>query len=673
MKILMLTDSMEVGGAETHVATLCRYLLRRGHEVFLLSGGGDMSGMVREAGGVCLDARFRDRSAAGVALSLADILSAVRLVKPHVIHAHGRFVAFLADGVSSFFCIPLVVTSHADPTQRRLPPFLSPIGHRCIAVSCDIKMKLERYYGVESDRICVIPNGIDTERFDYCYKSGRGIKKIVFVSRLDRDCSQVARRLIGLSFLLRKRLGVGEIVIVGGGEEYDCLKKLEAEVRKKHGECGVRFTSSLSDVREELCDASLFIGVSRAAMEAMSMGIPVILAGDEGMLGLCTSGVLALAERTNLCCRGESAPSAKSLYDEIKRFSFMSPEERARLSVSLRRYIEEKRSDDVMGSDTERIYREVYAEARGRRMRGGRSCLLCGYYGYGNMGDDALLKGAIKRAAREGYRDVRALTRRGRRDEKRYGISCIGRYSPVGVIRGIKSTDTLIFGGGTLLQNRTSDRSLAYYLALERIGLFFKKPWEMWGGGIGELTGGRAKKGVSEALGRCRHIGVRDSESCRAARDLTNGKKRIFSEHDLSEKIEKCDSDYGEYFMRSYGIPERFVIVAPKSRERAELYRAIGERIRDAKKHGYGIVVCALFPRQDGELCRRIAERSGAVLVESISPEEYAYLASRAEYVVGMRLHSLIFAARYGKRCIPIGDDMKIRAFAERVGYSSLR
>ena len=665
MKILMLIDSMEIGGAETHVATLCRYLLHRGQEVFLLSGGGELCEELRDEGVACLNAHFRDRSGSGVALSFADILRAVRSVKPHVIHAHGRFVAFLADMVSSFCGVPLVVTSHADPMQKKLPPPLSPLGDRCVAVSCDIKMKLGRYYGADSDRIRVIPNGVDTDHFGYCYGTGEGIKKIVFISRLDRDCSLVARRLIEISALLRKRLGVGEIVIVGGGEEYDRLRGIEAGVRKKHGENGVRFTSSLSDVREELREASLFIGVSRAAMEAMSMGIPVILAGDEGMLGLCTSAVISSADRTNFCCRGESPPSAEFLYGEIKRFSAMSRGERSKLSLSLRHYIENNRSSEIMGRETERIYLELVAEARVRSSVEGRSCLLCGYYGYGNMGDEALLRGAIRRAEREGYKGVAALTRRGKRDEKRYGIRCIGRYSPVGVIRGIKNADTLIFGGGTLLQNRTSRRSLVYYLALERIAEFFKKPWETWGGGIGELSGSGAVRGVAEALGRCRYIGVRDTVSYRSATVLTGGKKRIYLEGDLSEEIEKCGSDYGEYLMRDYGIPESFVIFAPKGRERYELYREMVKGIKEAKRHGYGIVVCALYPRQDGEICRKIAERYHGILIRKISPEEYAYLASRAEYVVGMRLHSLIFAARCGKRCIPIGDDLKIRAFAE--------
>ena len=662
MKILLLTDSMDIGGAETHVASLCRYLVRRGHKVFLLSGGGRLCRELQKDGVVCLTSHFGDRTPFGIAKSIINILRATRLASPHVIHAHGRFVAFLSERIASFLGIPLIVTSHADPTIKRLPKPFTSTADLCIAVSPDIKMKLCKLCGAYGDNIRVIPNGIDTEHFPYTYRADRGIKKIVFISRLDSDCSMGAYELIKISFLL-KRLGVSEIVICGGGEEYETLRRLERRTRQRHGETGVRFTSSLDDVRGELCDASLFVGVSRAAMEAMSMGVPAILAGNEGMIGLCTEERIPSAEATNFCCRGEPPMTCQRLYDEIKRYSLMSEEERLSLSLMSRKYIKDKRSSAEMGRETEKLYLDLALQKEKRLEGKEKSCLICGYYGYGNMGDDALLRGAIKRGESEGYGEISALTRRGFTDRKKYGIRCINRYSPLGILMGILHSESLIFGGGTLLQNRTSWRSLLYYLSLVKIADIFGKPWEMWGGGIGELLGDSAERRVSLALKSCRHIGVREKTSYRKARGLLRGSDRIYLEDDLSAKIDRCDDSYGEYLMRHYRIPRKFIIAVPKGRESAELYLKMTEKINTAKRKGLGVAVCCLYPRQDRIICKRIAKLCGGIYVDEITPEEFLYLASRSECVVGMRLHSLIFASRLEKKCIPIGDSIKIKAF----------
>ena len=50
MKILMLTDRMEIGGAETHIAQLLRTLQAMGCEVALFSGGGRLADELEKEG-----------------------------------------------------------------------------------------------------------------------------------------------------------------------------------------------------------------------------------------------------------------------------------------------------------------------------------------------------------------------------------------------------------------------------------------------------------------------------------------------------------------------------------------------------------------------------------------------------------------------------------------------
>ena len=50
MKILIVSSSMGIGGAETHIATLCGSLIKKGAEVDIMSEGGEFTKKCREAG-----------------------------------------------------------------------------------------------------------------------------------------------------------------------------------------------------------------------------------------------------------------------------------------------------------------------------------------------------------------------------------------------------------------------------------------------------------------------------------------------------------------------------------------------------------------------------------------------------------------------------------------------
>jgi polysaccharide pyruvyl transferase CsaB len=277
------------------------------------------------------------------------------------------------------------------------------------------------------------------------------------------------------------------------------------------------------------------------------------------------------------------------------------------------------------------------------------------------MGDEALMRGAVKRAEESGYGDIRVLYRRG--GSKKYGAKLVSRYSPVGVIRAVAETNALVFGGGTLLQDRTSRRSLFYYLSLIGLAKAFGKPWEMWSGGIGELRGERGRVITGKYLRDCRHIGVRDRASYRVAGELVGDPERIFLEDDLSVSTKACQKEWGEYLKRCYGITRKYIIAAPKGGEIDRHYREMMRHIKSETDKGALAVICSLYPGQDREICERMADKCGGIFIEKISPEEFRYLSSGAMCVVGMRLHSLIFASMSGTPYIGIGDDIKIKAY----------
>ena len=75
-------------------------------------------------------------------------------------------------------------------------------------------------------------------------------------------------------------------------------------VNQKLGRDVIVLTGARTDINKLIAPCKLFVGVSRAALEAMAADKPVIIAGNEGYIGLFDESKLAVGIDTNFCCRG---------------------------------------------------------------------------------------------------------------------------------------------------------------------------------------------------------------------------------------------------------------------------------------------------------------------------------------------------------------------------------
>ena len=94
-----------------------------------------------------------------------------------------------------------------------------------------------------------------------------------------------------------------------------------------------------------------------------------------------------------------------------------------------------------------------------------KKVLLSGYYGFDNSGDDAILKAIIKDLKEnESSIDIVVLSKNPEKTREVYKVKAVDRFNLLEVYRAMKATDLFISGGGSLLQDVTSSRSLWYYL-----------------------------------------------------------------------------------------------------------------------------------------------------------------------------------------------------------------
>lgn len=651
MKILLLADHMENGGAETHIYELSRFLSQKGHSVTVLSFGGSVADALANQG---ISQKYYGR------FPLLALLRILQEQKPDVIHAHTRQSAFLCRLLLSFMTFPVVFTAHAHFSTAPLKRSLSFFPKQIIAVSEDIAQHLTHRFGVTPDQVSVIPNGIDI--FKFCPKRNKTKQfNIVTISRLDKDCSLTASLLCQIAPRLFEKIPSLCITILGGGSELPQIQKLAATANAICGKKIIYVLGQKKDVLPYLQNASLFLGVSRAALEAMSCGVPVILSGNEGYLGIAAEPLLSLAEHGNFCARGHSKPEKDSLFrDIVLLFSDTSLVMRAK-KESLRQ-VRLYHTAEQMTEKTLEIYRTAISDVKKERKS---DVLLCGYYGYGNLGDELSLRAICTRLYQANAARIRSQTAsRSDSDEIRLSVfapkgvsyknlQTVNRFHPKEVLTAIRSTGLFMLGGGSLLQNKTSNRSLFYYLALLEIAYFFGIPTMLYASGIGPIYGKLPKALCKHTLRKVDLITVRDPLSLSFLEDLG-----------IRENI-RLSAD-PVLFLRTPKAERKGYLL---SFVRKEEWKKVFEQLEKSKKPIY---LAVMDQNRDLPATRKLAQallKRGKIckVYENLGTKDILTLIRGADFVLSSRLHALILSFCMGVPFIGISEDPKITAFSKTV------
>ena len=202
-------------------------------------------------------------------------------------------------------------------------------------------------------------NGIDLNRFckkeiseDLGINLDANKKTIIHISRIDAESSKVAETLIEVADELDKRLNGAQVLIVGAGNYLEELKK------KAEGKSNVILAGQRTDVDKVLNKADLFVGVSRAALEAMATELPVILVGNpdygQGYLGEFTADKLESAVENNFTCRGLEVLDKSALLEDIVKILSTDNTEKGKFN---RKVVQDNYSVGKMTDDALELYK----------------------------------------------------------------------------------------------------------------------------------------------------------------------------------------------------------------------------------------------------------------------------------------------------------------------------
>ena len=368
MNILMSLMSLDIGGAETHVFELSKELKRRGHNIIITSNGGAYVKDLEDAGIKHYTVPLQNKNPRNVMTAFSMLKKIIAEEKIDIVHSHARIPSFILGKIHKKMKFPFVTTAHWIFTTKYGLKYITNWGQKTLAVSEDIKKYLMDNYKMPEDDITVTVNGIDVDKFADVPAKPEIIKElgilkedktIVYVSRMDKSRSLVAHHLISAIDKLDNIIDDLKCVIVGGGDDFDNVKAEAEAVNKKLGRDAIVLTGARTDISDLIAPCKLFVGVSRAALEAMACKKPTIVAGNEGYIGLFDEDKLEVGIGTNFCCRGCMEPSEKELIQDIANFFGLCDEEWERLGEYARKTVIENYSVKRMADDAESVYAKV--------------------------------------------------------------------------------------------------------------------------------------------------------------------------------------------------------------------------------------------------------------------------------------------------------------------------
>ncbi len=298
--------------------------------------------------------------------------------------------------------------------------------------------------------------------------------------------------------------------------------------------------------------------------------------------------------------------------------------------------------------------------------------LLSGYYGFGNLGDEALLEVIVERIRRRfPSAQLEVLSATPQMTAASHDVESTPRWDWRAIRAAIARADVVLSGGGGLLQNATSLRSLLYYAGILREAIRARRKTMVFAQSIGPLDfwGRLVVRNFAKGLDRAT---VRDDRSGRLLHELV---PRTPIEH-TADPVFLYEAPQGGGDLSGEGLGAESGPYAVISVRKAAAFRdgpALLGRIADrlALHHGIRAAFLPLGGAPDAAMSTDVIRRctSNPVLLPECTLAKAASILRGSYVVVGMRLHSLVLAARYAVPFLGIAYDPKVSALCDDLKY----
>lgn len=693
MKIVHLIGGGDIGGAKTHVLYLLKELSQH-MEVKLISlRPGIFADDARSLGIDVTVVKSRNL--------LADIRKVSKMIRDggyDIVHSHGAKANMFSLAARRKGGTPTVTTVHSD---YRLDYMHSFVRRMTIGLTNSIALRfMHNYIGVSGNfrdmlinrkfnplDIYVLYNGMDFSVPVSDYSRTNLLKKYGLGIHDDEVIVGIAARLYpvkSIDTIVRAARHVKDsnskvkFLIGGDGEDRKQLEELSASLGLTDT---VFFLGWLDDPNE------LMSSIDISVLTSISESFPYsILEGARFKKATISSNVGGIPDLIE---------SGKNGYlfepGDYKRFSELilelAADEKKRVTMGERLY--EKSLKDFSVESMARTQWDIYnrilekeaADKNGRKLY---DAIISGYYGFRNIGDDALLMSIIK-DLKEFKPDIRLLilSKYPAETTRDFQVSSLSRINMLRIFRTMKKSKAFIYGGGNLLQDNTSTRSLFFYLGMVWLAKRLKLKVMFYANGIGPLKKSLNRILTKTIINKVDVITLREKLSFTELEQLDISKPHIRLTADaalsVTDGATAGNTDILELLqikttkpllgisLRKYPGHEKF---------EHEKYESVIAQAADhmVSKYGAFPVFIPMQHPEDLPILENVAAKmkvESCVIKDKLNVFQTYSLISKTRMLLGMRLHALVFSAVSAVPMVGLVYDPKIQGFLDCIGQPS--
>lgn len=283
-----------------------------------------------------------------------------------------------------------------------------------------------------------------------------------------------------------------------------------------------------------------------------------------------------------------------------------------------------------------------------------RKAIICGYYGQGNAGDEALLV-CVLETLPNNFQPI-ILSGNPQKTSEDYGVISYSRLDIIKEIFKLGKKDLFIWGGGSLIQDVTSKKSAIFYLSLMILAQLKGLKTIAYAQGIGPIKTPFIRWLTKQVLKKCHGVSVRDKASASLLKKW--GIKYILApdpvwalSSKIKENLELLPSPRIAVNLRSHNslTKEKIEIIS----------EALIKLTMETKAN---IILVPFQKSKDLEICQEVAKNfdKNCQIIIIENPQELKGFFREIDMMIGMRLHSLIMAKSENCNCFALSYDPKV-------------
>lgn len=603
-----------------------------------------------------------------------------------IVNAHGARANFIAMFLNQKkLGIPVITTVHSDPlldfdtiTKKLFFTNLNILALKRLTYKIAVTDSLhdvliERGYGPNTIR--TVRNGMDFEKEETPCSKQAFAERFNIPYEPDKVYFGIAARLVhvkGIDLFIKIAAKVLEktddarFVIIGEGEDEPMLKDLAKEL-------GIADKVYFLGFVKEVYDFLNFVDVNM--LTSLSEGFPYsILEGakaKKATVATAVGGIPLLirdGENGYLFESGDSSTCAEKLLNLIENRELLT-------EFGEKIYVDAKRdfSNKTLAKNYYACY-EAFIKKFNRSKK--YDILLSGYYGFNNFGDDMVIRTLVTEL-RSSHPDLEicVLSKTPRATSVSLNVDSADRNNLLKMMKTIDKSHVYAYGGGTLLTDITSRKSLSYYTVSLQYANSKGLKTAILANGLGPFLHKKSENNVKKLLKKVDILAFRDKKSFKYAKELCPGiDPKLTADLALlfepSEKakenihlfLQENQLDAKNYFVVSLrewkNVPKNFISIISTACDYI------------SEKYNMQPVFIPLQPSKDRRICDEVAKRStvSSVVAHTINNvDDVCALINGASFTLAMRLHPLIYSYSAAIPFLGLAYDEKVSSFIKEV------